>query len=460
MRLKKRWAGETPWHRFCLSVPHGPHRSPRCVKQCVQVASFSIRPAPESACRLPKIPVSGQTCRACLPSRCKRIDVFEDTQPELASAREGESRFGELRLDDFRNQLLNRLYGAAAIVALCYAPVLAWRILEVQWHVQLGIHLFFVMLVLSLYPFVKRILLKVKAAIALGSMLALGTMGVLTMGLVGSGYLWLLESMVVAAVLYSLRAAGVVSVYCALLLIAAAAGFTSGRLSVPLDLNAFVTSPSAWIGFFVVVVFVPVSLLYTLANHQAMTEQLMGQIEAQRKQLALMVGHDQLTGLPQNTLAMDRLEVQLASARRTGRRAALLFIDLDGFKSINDRHGHTAGDFVLVAAAHRLRAALRESDTVARVGGDEFVVILGELTAAATAAEVADKVLSEIACVVNWNGHALRVGASVGVALFPDHALTAEGLRQVADTAMYEAKTHGKNRYRFAPPTAKQPLTG
>ncbi len=386
--------------------------------------------------------------------------MFEDTQLEATLGHETKPRAKALLLADFQNRLVDRLYGAALIVALLYAPVLAWRIIEGRWHAQFGVHLFFMLLVTSIYLLAKRIPLKVKSAVALISLLMLGSTGVFTMGLVGPAFLWLLEAMVIAAALYSLRVAGMVSVYCALLVIAAAYGFTSGLLVISIDQNAFVTSPSAWIGFFVVVIFVPVSLLYSIANHHAMTELLMNKLETQREQLALLVGHDQLTGLPQNALAMDRLEVQLASARRTGKRAALLFIDLDCFKSINDRHGHSAGDFVLVTAAHRLRAALRESDTVARVGGDEFVVILGELTAAATAAEVADKVLSEIACVVNWNGHALQVGASIGVALFPDHALTAEGLRQIADRAMYEAKTHGKNRYQFAPSTAKQPQTG
>ncbi len=383
----------------------------------------------------------------------KRITVFEDTQPASAHT-------SETRLDDFRNRLIDRLYAAAAIVALLYSPVLVWRIGKVPWHPQLGVHLFFILFGLVIYPFVKRISLKVKSAIALIAMFTLGTSGVLTVGLAGSGYLWILEGLVVAAVLYSVRMAVLLAAGSAVLLIAAAVGFSTGLIKVPIDLNAFVTSPSAWIGFFVVVVFVPLSLMLTLASYQSMTEQLMRQIEAQRIQLAALVGHDQLTGLPLNTLAMDRLEVQLASARRTGRRAALLFVDLDGFKAINDRHGHLAGDHVLVNAAHRLRAALRETDTVARVGGDEFIVILGDLTASGTAAEVADKVLAEIACVFNWNGHALHVGASIGVALFPDHALTGEGLRAVADAAMYEAKNQGKNRYRFAPPTVQQPLTG
>ncbi len=386
--------------------------------------------------------------------------MFEDTQPEPAPARKAKSRGVGAPLEEFRNRLLNRLYRAAAILALLYAPVLAWRITEVRWHPQLVVHLVFVVLGIGLCPFLKRIPLKVKSALALFSMLALGTSGLLTVGLIGTGYLWLLEGIVVAAVVYSLRSAAMAALYGALVLLTAAVGFPAGLLVLPIDANAFVASTSAWLGFVIVVGFVPVTLLFTLASHQATTEELMSRIEAQRRQLAASVGHDQLTGLPQNTLAMDRLEVQLARARRTGRRAALLFIDLDGFKSINDRHGHLAGDHVLVTAAHRLRAALRESDTVARVGGDEFIVILGDLAAAVTAAEVADKVLGEIACVVDWNGTALHVGASVGVALFPDHALTTQALRQVADTAMYEAKAQGKNRYRFAPATAQQPLTG
>lgn len=369
----------------------------------------------------------------------------ENAQPAGATWHEKESHLG-----DFRSRLVDRLFSAAAIVAALYAPVLAWRVSEVDWHFQLGAHVFFVLFVIGLYLSKAHLPLRFKLAVTVAGLLVIGVLDIFTMAISGSGFLWLLEGLVVAAVVYSLCTAAVLAAGCLVLLVVAAAGFSSGALTVPIDLNVFVVSPSAWVGFCVVVVFVPLTLVYALASHQATTLRLLRQIEAQRKQLAAVVGHDPLTGLPQNALAMDRLTTELARLRRTGARAALLFIDLDGFKEVNDRHGHAAGDHLLVVIADRLSTALREADTVARVGGDEFVVILADLAQPAVAADVADKVLGEITRPLAWNGYELRIGASIGVALFPDHARDAKDLRELADAAMYEAKRQGRNRYRFA----------
>jgi len=153
--------------------------------------------------------------------------------------------------------------------------------------------------------------------------------------------------------------------------------------------------------------------------------------------------HDHLTGLPTRALMLDRLRMALNGASRSGQGCALLFIDLDRFKQINDEFGHAAGDAVLVAAAQRMQAAVRASDTVARVGGDEFVVLLPAV-AEAGVQQVVDKVREALLQPVPTHGRELTVGASIGVVEFKPGDAGAEELIARADQAMYAAKRDGR----------------
>lgn len=155
---------------------------------------------------------------------------------------------------------------------------------------------------------------------------------------------------------------------------------------------------------------------------------------------------DELTGLPNRVLFQDRLSSALRRARRNGHGVAVLYLDLDGFKPINDRHGHSIGDLVLQKVATRLSRSLRAADTVARIGGDEFAVILEEvgsdLAAAAVASKLAHELRREIYVRSRLTSERLRldVDVSVGVALYPGHADSPNSLVRCADLAMYEAK--------------------
>lgn len=160
---------------------------------------------------------------------------------------------------------------------------------------------------------------------------------------------------------------------------------------------------------------------------------------AHNKYLAL---HDELTGLPNRRLFQDRLASALARAHRTGTQAALMVVDLDHFKQVNDTLGHHAGDLVLQHVASAFSARVRRSDTVARTGGDEFSVILEETTSFADAENVAHSLMELLAEPISVHEHPLQVGASVGVAIFPDDAKDEESLCIVADLRMYENK-HG-----------------
>ena len=162
--------------------------------------------------------------------------------------------------------------------------------------------------------------------------------------------------------------------------------------------------------------------------------------------------HDALTGLPNRLLLADRLEQALALARRAQNRVALLFVDLDGFKTINDSLGHGTGDLILKTVAQRLRSTLRPEDTVARQGGDEFIVILLGLTSIEAVDKVIQKLLAGITAPYEIQGHVLYVGASVGVAIFPDDGEDGDTLLKNCDIAMYRAKEAGGNtRFFFAP---------
>ncbi len=161
--------------------------------------------------------------------------------------------------------------------------------------------------------------------------------------------------------------------------------------------------------------------------------------------------HDTLTGLPNRALLMDRLQQSMAAAHRTGSGLAVLFLDLDHFKQINDRFGHALGDQVLVQVAERLLGLVRRSDTVARLGGDEFVILVPHLRAEAHATALADKILGAFGSRLPIQGHDLVLTPSVGIALFPQDDADAEVLLRHADEAMYTAKQQGRGRWALHP---------
>ncbi len=159
--------------------------------------------------------------------------------------------------------------------------------------------------------------------------------------------------------------------------------------------------------------------------------------------------YDVLTGLPNRRMFHDRLEQEIKKADRGELKIALLFMDLDRFKEVNDTLGHSMGDLLLVEAARRIGDCVRETDTVARLGGDEFIVILSELDDASSIGPVAENVLLKLAEPFQLKGDAAQVSASMGIALYPDDASEIEDLLKAADQAMYVAKNAGRNRFSY-----------
>jgi len=214
------------------------------------------------------------------------------------------------------------------------------------------------------------------------------------------------------------------------------------------------------------------------ANEQLVLSALRSQTDAEITSNALTemsrtVGFDPLTTLPNRGVLLDRFAQASATAQRHGVRMAMLFLDLDGIKQINDSFGHAAGDHVLQLAALRLEATVRQADTVSRHGGDEFLVLLTEVAQTADAGLIAEKMLAALGASTRIGSQVLRLSASIGISIFPDDGDSAQTLIARADAAMYRAKKEGPGGYAFAgeepgrergqrmPPTAflQRPIT-
>ena len=172
-------------------------------------------------------------------------------------------------------------------------------------------------------------------------------------------------------------------------------------------------------------------------------------LKTAEESLQRMAFYDTLTELPNRTLFRDRVEHELAISHRNELRFAVLFLDLDCFKGVNDTLGHDAGDQLLRLVADRLRAHIRESDTVARQGGDEFMALLRDLRRSGDAAQVAAHVVEALQKPFDLQGHRVEIGASVGIALYPEHGRDFDTLARHADQAMYRAKQAGRGRFCF-----------
>ncbi|OLU24265.1 bifunctional diguanylate cyclase/phosphodiesterase [Pseudomonas sp. PA27(2017)] len=186
---------------------------------------------------------------------------------------------------------------------------------------------------------------------------------------------------------------------------------------------------------------------YLLLIAEDVTDEL-----AAHAQIQHMAHHDALTGLPNRTLFAERLDEALQEGADNGRLTAVLCLDLDNFKNINDALGHAFGDRLLRALGLRLKAVLRERDTLARLGGDEFAVVLNGLDSAEDARRTAQRLISAVAPVFLIEGHSFSVGVSIGIAICPDDHQQADQLMRYADMALYEAKRNGRNRYDYFHP--------
>jgi diguanylate cyclase (GGDEF)-like protein len=216
----------------------------------------------------------------------------------------------------------------------------------------------------------------------------------------------------------------------------------------PVGMNRIWLATTVGVFAFALLSITTILLVYD-AHLESKTRRHNEQLEEANAQLQHVATHDSLTGLPNRLLLADRLEQAIANAERHQRRFAVMMMDIDRFKSVNDSLGHLSGDELLKESARRLAARLRRTDTLARLAGDEFVILINEITALHDAESIASGVLADISRPVALAGLEVHVSASIGISVFPDDGRDAETLLQHADAAMYHAKKNGRSGFQF-----------
>jgi diguanylate cyclase (GGDEF)-like protein len=333
---------------------------------------------------------------------------------------------------------------ALTVVAAILLPLRALIYLGWTWTTNVALAL--VAIAATAFCLRRRMPPRARAVFPIVLLLLSAVGAILRNGLQDNGITYLVLVNVLVAMLFGRRVVLAIFGASTLVVLIAALGFTSGLFKLRFGVD-YAMSPLGWAYAGFTVLSLSFVVLRGISAYRRSLQHLIERVTAQREEISKLANHDALTGLPSSRLGRDRLQVLCNLAARNRAHVGLLFIDLDGFKAVNDTYGHDAGDQVLKAVATRLTDSVRNVDTVARQGGDEFIVILNGVNTADDASQVAGKILATLAQPVSYGDIRLHIGASIGIALFPDQAATPEELLRGADAAMYTVKKAGKGGY-------------
>ncbi len=372
---------------------------------------------------------------------------MESEEPEHPEQDAQTSAYAQVQ--DLKIKFLDSAWLGCVIAALAMAPLSLSRIPQTGWNPVYGVHVGITAGLFLGHVFRKRIPHYVKLSMLTLCLGFIGVSGMLHLGLMGVGVWFLAIIAIMMGVAHSLRVGVSIFILNMIFLSLCGVAFVRGDLVAGVNPGTYVTSTQAWMLLIISSAFMPALVLLAFGKYQQTLVALVYDLEDQRNLIAEEAMYDELTRLPRRQLLFDRIEMLLRRVSRHETRGAVLFLDLDDFKQVNDTHGHRAGDAVLLEVAARLKSALRSDDTVARVGGDEFVVLLGDMENRDAAKVVAQKLVEVVRKPIMRGNTAIEVGLSVGIAILPEDGETSDVLYEHADSAMYRAKESGKNSYRF-----------
>jgi diguanylate cyclase (GGDEF)-like protein len=341
----------------------------------------------------------------------------------------------------FHHSTLDKIWQKMALVGVLTTPLSIMRMSITGWLPVYTYFIFLAALSLGIAAVRRRLSYRLKLILLTVVLWAVGIPGMVTFGLLGAGVWWIVVSGMLVSILDSERNGLIVGSLAAVTIAGIGAMFVSGVLITPtLDFDAYAKSVPAWVSLFASTTVMPMILMQVIGMHQKKMRDLMAELENQRDQISILATHDELTGLPSRRLCKDRLQMAINTSRRNGHRMALLYIDVDDFKALNDTHGHAMGDAGLLHVARALRQSIREDDTAARTGGDEFLVIIAHLADQESVEIILQRVLREIRRPFEVAGLRLSLDVSIGVAICPDQSDDAAELRRIADADMYKVK--------------------
>ena len=379
-----------------------------------------------------------------------RIDQPRETAPEVQSTSAGPDAESWPRgLADVRSRLVGLILRWELLMISIGTPISLSRIPAIGWQPAMGLHLLIAAAVGTTFLYRRRLPPSLLAALVLGLPGLVAAVGLLNFGLVGNGMVWSSLTIFIAATLYPVRVAVALFGVILLMMLVLAHGQITGWAPLPFDVDAYVNSWSGWSLAIVASALAALLLIAPLGALLAEIERLLERVRLQNLRIEYLANHDALTGLPSRRVVGVQVEQAVDDARQLGRRMALLFLDLDLFKQINDTHGHDAGDTVLKTVATRTCSVLGSAGRMYRIGGDEFVVLLPVVDDADHMHAVCEQLVAAVIepIPLDDQGTQVRVGVSIGAALYPDEADKVPELRKLADQRMYAVKRSGLSGY-------------
>lgn len=352
------------------------------------------------------------------------------------------------------NELLDRLVDRILVIfTLVGSVALIFSMLRASSTGWLNLYTFHIVLYSGIVVITllrQQLSSHIKAIILVAVNLIIAMIGYHSLGMIAAGVFFLPIAGVILALFYNRWMLMTFVIISLIYLTIIASGFITGKLQMVVSADKLMMTSSHWIVYGISMAIFLLTTIMTIIGYRSTVVDLVNTLEGQRDEITQLANHDELTRLPTQRLAKDRLQMALYRAQRSNQKAAILFVDLDDFKKVNDTFGHDAGDHCLRIISDRLLSNVRAEDTVARIGGDEFLIIVENLADLNSVATLARSLIDNLSKSISWREHIFTVGASIGISLFPDHGTDGEVLKRKADKAMYTVKNRGKNNYSFA----------
>jgi len=360
------------------------------------------------------------------------------------------NRYRHNGLSAVHARFVDKILQTWAIIALFAVPLSASRSLITGWKTVYSLHIFLGLGIVLLWLWRDKVSAEAKKIMICAVLFIIGVGGLFTFGIVTGGTLFMIFFNVSVGLFYPPRIFLISSALSLLFFCIAAWGYITGHFKIMPNIEEYIVSPIPWITLIFVAFPLTSSFFYAFSAFSAEIETLIKQLQQERDLIEELANYDSLTGLPVHRLATECFGNSIHRAKRNKKMVALLFIDLDNFKTVNDTYGHAAGDECLKIVSRRIMKVTRAEDTCTRIGGDEFLVILSDLPNTKVASLTAKKIITVITEPINFQNTEFAVSASIGIAIYPMDGSDMESLKRLADQSMYKAKQSGKNQYFFS----------
>jgi diguanylate cyclase (GGDEF)-like protein len=361
------------------------------------------------------------------------------------------------QMEEYREAAIPQFTYGVFCLASVALPLSLSRSFVTGWQFIYSIEIVCFLVIAVLAFFRTKIKSSTQAWVLLLINLVIAIFCLFTFGIVGGAVISSLSCVLICVFFINARTAIFIGIVLLIAFLASSYLFVFQDRQLPLDGTTYVSTLSSWGTVLFGSVFFIILVVFGVFKQRRESFVLISQleertkvIEQQKRSLEHLANHDPLTGLPSLRLARSQLEMTLTKAKLANHQSAVFFLDLDGFKKVNDRHGHATGDYVLKVTALRIISTIRTNDTACRIGGDEFIIIIEEVENREHIEKLCFRLIEIINQAINFEGNEVKVGVSIGAVIYPKVALDAKSLLQKADELMYQVKANGKNSYKIA----------